>query len=541
VNSGSRDSVHKHELLRWAASDGAAAERHGDWSDAAAAYQEAADLQDDLFEAQTTRLFAERQLGNVPDLTSRLAYSYIRSGQLDKALIAVEIGRARMLTSAALLSDLDFELIKDHGLRTQIARVMEQLRHYEQARTNPDWVGTVDSGTAIKALRAEYRRLQSQPGAQVLACPAIGALRQDAADRDVICLCAGEAGGAALIVPADPHSRLTAILLPAATLDAIGDQALKIAAVSSLLKEDLRRAVQGIDSCCNWLSSAIVKPITDRIMPRQITFIATSWFTLLPFRAAWHYTADSTGKRYLLDGIPISMIPNLRALSRVRRQRGSTGPRAVLIAANPGANSRRTLPSSQSEGEAIGRLMPGTDSFIGAQATRSTISRKLPDCTIAHFACHARSNTGQPLESGVQLAGDEWLRVHDIMQLSLANSPHVILSACETAGIGRTAPDEGVGLPVAFLQAGARGVIASSWPVHDDSTSLLMVRLYDELQRGPDDFRLALSRAQAWLRDASQQVLEDAARRYGMGKLTIPPGQAPYAHPFFWAAFDYTG
>ena len=109
------------------------------------------------------------------------------------------------------------------------------------------------------------------------------------------------------------------------------------------------------------------------------------------------------------------------------------------------------------------------------------------------------------------------------------------------AGIGQTAPDEGVGLPAAFLQAGAKGVVASSWSVHDDSTSLLMVRLYDEIQRSPDDFPLALSRAQAWLRDASQLVLEEAARRYGMNGLAIPPGNAPYAHPFFWAAFEYMG
>ena len=238
---------------------------------------------------------------------------------------------------------------------------------------------------------------------------------------------------------------------------------------------------------------------------------------------------------------PPTRKPNLRVLSRVKRQGGSSGRRPVLIVANPGADSRWALPSSQSEGEAISRLLPGAYSFIGAQAARGTIRSKLPDYAVVHFACHARSHAGQPLESGVQLAADEWLRVHDIMQLSLAGSPHVVLSACETAGIGRTAPDEGVGLPAAFLQAGAKGVIASSWSVHDDSTSLLMVRLYDEIQRSPDDFPLALSRAQAWLRDASQQVLQDAACRYGMNGVAIPPGYAPYALPFFWAAFEYMG
>ena len=106
----------------------------------------------------------------------------------------------------------------------------------------------------------------------------------------------------------------------------------------------------------------------------------------------------------------------------------------------------------------------------------------------------------------------------------------MVLSACETAGIGRSAPDEGVGLPAAFLQAGAKGVIASTWPV------------FDELEDLPGDTPLALSRAQAWLRAASRRALRDAARGYGMPEPELAaPGPAPYAHPFYWAAFGYTG
>jgi CHAT domain-containing protein len=151
------------------------------------------------------------------------------------------------------------------------------------------------------------------------------------------------------------------------------------------------------------------------------------------------------------------------------------------------------------------------------------------------------SNVGQPLLSGLQLADNEWLRVHEIMQLTLPKAPYIVLSACETAGIGRAAPDEVVGLPAAFLQAGASGVVASTWPVTDDSSPLLMAKLYDELQGASDNFSMGLSRAQAWLRDASPKLLEDTARQYGIPDLKIPQRSTPFAHPFFWAAFSYMG
>lgn len=540
MSPGGSSSIPKRELLVWAASDGAAAERRGDWAGAIAAYREAADLQEELFEAQTTRLFAERLLGNVPDLTSRLAYSNIRAGQLDDALIAVEIGRARMLTSAALLSNLDLDLIEDRGLRGRIARALQVLRDYEQARVNPDWMATVQSGTQIKALRTEVKRLQSQPGARGLALPTIEALRQNAAGRTIICLCAGAAGGAALVVPADPGARLEAILLPKATLNAVAANAQKIAVAGQQLKDEPRAAFEGIDACCQWISSAVIEPIMQRIRIRRVTFVATSWFSLLPFRAA-QSTSDGAGKQYPLDGVSVSTIPNLRVLSRVQRLEIPPKSGVVLIVADPADGSEQALPSARLEAEAIGRLLPRVESFVGLRATASVVAHALPNCAIAHFACHAWSNVGQPLESGVQLAAGEWLRVHSIMNLRLPHSPLVVLSACETAGIGRQAPDEGVGLPAAFLQAGASGIVASSWPVYDHSTSLLMVRLYDEIQRTPDDLPLALSHAQTWLREASPQVLRDATRQYGMKAREIPQGPTPYAHPVFWAAFGYTG
>jgi CHAT domain-containing protein len=84
-----------------------------------------------------------------------------------------------------------------------------------------------------------------------------------------------------------------------------------------------------------------------------------------------------------------------------------------------------------------------------------------------------------------------------------------------------TTPNEFTGLPTAFLQLGAGGVLATQWPVNDLSMALLVARFYD-LHRGQ---RLApavaLREAQLWLRRASGSDLQEYVRvAVGEGKLT---------------------
>ena len=64
-----------------------------------------------------------------------------------------------------------------------------------------------------------------------------------------------------------------------------------------------------------------------------------------------------------------------------------------------------------------------------------------------------------------------------------------------------------MGLPAAFLELGAGGVIGSLWQVDDAATALLMARFY-ELHIGgglaPAD---ALKKAKVWLRTATRREL----------------------------------
>jgi CHAT domain-containing protein len=160
----------------------------------------------------------------------------------------------------------------------------------------------------------------------------------------------------------------------------------------------------------------------------------------------------------------------------------------------------------------------------------------------------------------------------------------VVLSACETGLYDITSsPDEFIGLPGTFTALGAAGVLGTLWPVSDAATALLMARFYDLHMEGGSDPPEALDRAQAWLREATNDDLNGYAKvaaargRLQGGQLASieqelrpnpvarsrrnapvefttgsngttatpnapPPGPAhPYAHPYYWAGFIYTG
>ena len=98
---------------------------------------------------------------------------------------------------------------------------------------------------------------------------------------------------------------------------------------------------------------------------------------------------------------------------------------------------------------------------------------------------------------------------HDIRRLSL-DLGLVILSGCETGRRRRVGGEELLGLPSAWLAAGARAVLGSLWAVEDGDARDAAVGVHAELARGATA-RQALARAQRALIEQGRDELGWAA------------------------------
>ncbi len=182
----------------------------------------------------------------------------------------------------------------------------------------------------------------------------------------------------------------------------------------------------------------------------------------------------------------------------------------------------RNLPESNDEAKAVGDV-----ELLGADATEARLRAVLPTkrrWRAVHFACHGLLDVDRPMRSALALTKDKTddglLQVSELF-VTRVPADLVSLSACESAR-GRIYAAEGVmGLPRAFLHAGAPRVLGSLWKVDDAATRALMTKFYESWNpvKGPAaSAASALRRAQAHVR-------------------SHPEWKAPY----YWAAWVLWG
>jgi CHAT domain-containing protein len=198
-----------------------------------------------------------------------------------------------------------------------------------------------------------------------------------------------------------------------------------------------------------------------------------------------------------------------------------------------------------------------TKPLLDSAATKEAVKAGAPDVAYLHLCCHGSFSWLAPMYSAIYLANDEPLRLSEIIgELDLRSARLITLSACET-GVSevRQSPDEYIGLPAGFMQAGAPAVISSLWTVDDRSTALLMERVYRNHIEHHMTCSAALREAQLWLRNATRQELGDYYKSFlrmsasdafaGFMELSLESGgkpeDRPYANPFYWAAFTFNG
>lgn len=267
--------------------------------------------------------------------------------------------------------------------------------------------------------------------------------------------------------------------------------------------------------------------------------------TVLAMRAPWSPCADALN-------VPLPSLPGARleVQDLVRTWPAGDGPATLLEgAAADEAGFKRHAPGRavlhlathgvvvNDRCEAAG--MP--DAIAAAGATRGVggvavvgaparAGREKPPAAAAEHRPAPRSPLGRAVwlafAGAARQAGEAsdenegLLTAEEVVTLDLRGTDWVVLSACQS-GVAPAWAREGVlGMRRAFHVAGARAVIASRWPVGDESTREWMAALYAA--------RAAGSPAGAAVGQACRAVLE-ARRRDGRT-----------THPFYWAAFGAT-
>jgi len=178
------------------------------------------------------------------------------------------------------------------------------------------------------------------------------------------------------------------------------------------------------------------------------------------------------------------------------------------------------------------------------------------NCECLHFNCHGLFNIDRPMESGLVLAQQQKLLLQDILLLRLPNCKLVTLSGCETGPISEHNENyEYIGVPSAFLFAGADYTVCSLWSVYDSSTTILMVKFYELMKKNVNlSVPEALWQAQQWYRTLdddnnkrthilSQLLGVSNAKKLALREsfLNLRAGVTNTRHPVHWAAFVCVG
>jgi len=322
------------------------------------------------------------------------------------------------------------------------------------------------------------------------------------------------------------------------------------------LTGDLDQLTAAVTEHIRILRRKVLGPVCKRLTDLGVaaaTIIPAGRLSLLPLPAA------------APAGFTIALAPSARALRRASRTlpEPTTKTPVLLAVGNPAS-----VPARWTELEYAGLEVRAIKQFFGVSsrrilledaATARAVLRCLPGATHLHFACHGAFDRDQPLDSALYLADGDRITLRDLLagDVDLSGQRLAVLSACQT-GITEfeQVPDEVIGLPAGFLQAGVPGVVATLWPISDLSTAVLVTEFYRQLLIERRDPATALTRARRHLRDATaQELAEWFDHRYTDSGGTDmaayeaatdlrsrhEPPDRPYADPVYWAGFVYTG
>jgi CHAT domain-containing protein/tetratricopeptide (TPR) repeat protein len=291
-------------------------------------------------------------------------------------------------------------------------------------------------------------------------------------------------------------------------------------------KESVKASAGRLEQVAEALMPKRVRERLASLAPKQIIVVPDSVLHLVPLESL--VLKAGPEPRYVLDELPpMIYAPSARVLAMLtnaKRPSALLGRQSALLTVFNPAYPRRDLllPYSEKESKRISNLFDPefVTELYWETSTEDAVRAEIAGKQVVHFAVHGWTDKSTrnlfgalvltpPADKDAPPENDGFLSLNEIYTLPLKECELAVLSACVT-NVGPQLPLEaGVTLAGAFLNAGARNVLASHWPVDDASTADLMGTFFEEaMTKGHGGkhvpYSLALQHARKKLRTSKE-------------------------------------
>jgi CHAT domain-containing protein/uncharacterized protein HemY len=273
------------------------------------------------------------------------------------------------------------------------------------------------------------------------------------------------------------------------------------------------------------LYEILIRPIESQIAtssPKNIAIIATGQLRYIPFETLY----DKKNDQVLLEKYPIYYLTRISTSSlATQKTKTDRSTLKALALANPKPflfdtekKEKVDLKGTEIEAETISKIFPGSEKYLGINATLDIFKKQAFRFSILHLGTHGCFDlAGCPnldmQANTILFANKEQYKIADAALLGLKNTELITLSACQTAKEANADGQEISGLAYVLERAGAKSVIASLWNAEDNTSAEIMTQFYQNLKNG--------------------MTKSEAMRQAKLSQIK--------SHPFFWSPFILIG
>ena len=253
------------------------------------------------------------------------------------------------------------------------------------------------------------------------------------------------------------------------------------------------------------LHTQLIAPFKERLKQRRRLVITGDARVLqMPISAL----RDVLTKRYAVEDWQIVVSPSAEVHLRSRERASVRRGEMSLIAVGDPLAGADALPGARQEVNAIARLYPRAVALVGRDATEAAFRRAVSDTAVVHFSTHSQIDRSRGEASILftrTAADDGRMFASDVATVRMPYTRVAVLAACGTADAARHDAEGSSSMARAFLAAGVPSVIATLWPIRDETAPAFYGRLHRYLiETGSAAEALRLTQID-WLRGNSDR------------------------------------